>query len=280
MKYKIVVDSCCDLNENERRDPHFERVPLTLHIGRYQFIDDDTFNQKEFLRLVAETPECAKTACPSPEAYLKAYEGEYDMVFAVTLSQHLSGSYNSAILAKNLYEEEHPDDGKHIEVFSSDSAGVGESVIALKLRELAEAGLHFSEIVEKVREFRDEMVTYFVLENLDTLKKNGRLTGLAAVLATTLNIKPVMAGDHGVIVKVDQCRGISKALKRLTDLVVENCRHPEEKTLGITHVNCLERAEYVRDLLLSKAKFRDVYLVDAAGVSTTYANDGGIIVVC
>lgn len=280
VRYKIVVDSCCDLNEGEKRDPHIERVPLILQVGRHSFIDDDTFNQKEFLRTVAESPECAKTACPSPEAYLKTCEGDCDMVFIVTLSRHLSGSYNSAVLAKALYEEEHPGEGKRIEVVSSDSAACGESVIALRLREFAEAGLGFEEIAEKIRKFRGEMVTYFVLENLDTLKKNGRLTGLAAILATTMNIKPVMAGDHGVIVKVDQTRGIQKALRRMADRVVENCRNPEEKTLGITHVNCPERAAFVRDLLLSKAHFRDVYLVEAAGVSTTYANDGGIVVAC
>ena len=208
---------------------------------------------------------------------MKAFEGEADMVFIVTLSQHLSGSYNSAVLGKTLYEEEHGTE-KKIHVFSSDSACCGESLIAFKIQELAEAGASFEQIVARVNEFRDHMQTYFVLEDLDTLKKNGRLTGLAAILASALNIKPIMAGDHGVIVKVDQCRGIQKALKQMVEHFMVGCRNPESRTLGITHVNCPERAEQVKKMFLSQARFKNVYVVDAAGVSTTYANNGGIVV--
>ena len=277
MVYKIIADSCCDLTDKYRKDPHFQIIPLTLQVGSHSFIDDETFDQKEYIRLVAESPECARTACPSPEAYMKAFEGEADMVFIVTLSQHLSGSYNSAVLGKTLYEEEHGTE-KKIHVFSSDSACCGESLIAFKIQELAEAGASFEQIVARVNEFRDHIQTYFVLEDLDTLKKNGRLTGLAAILASALNIKPIMAGDHGVIVKVDQCRGIQKALKQMVEHFMAGCRNPESRTLGITHVNCPERAEQVKKMFLSQARFKNVYVVDAAGVSTTYANNGGIVV--
>lgn len=277
MKYKIVVDSCCDLTEEKKRDPHFQLIPLTLQVGGQSVIDDDTFDQLRFIRLVKESPECAKTACPSPEAFMQAYQGEVEMVFVVTLSQHLSGTYNSAVLGKRLYEEEVAD-GKKIHVFSSDSACCGESLIAFKIQELAEAGLSFEEIVKQVSEFRDKMLTYFVLESLDTLKKNGRLTGFAALLATTLHIKPIMMARQGVIVKADQSRGIQKALTKLVNLVLENCREPEKKILAITHINCPARAEAVKHLFLAAARFREIYIVNGAGVATTYANDGGIVV--
>ncbi len=278
MKYKIVVDSCSDLTQEVKADGHFRVVPLTLQIGGKTFIDDDTFNQKEFLRLVKESLSCAKTACPSPEAFLRAY-GEEDakMVFVVTLSKHLSGTYDSAQLAKKLYEEEHPGE-KQIYVFNSNSACCGETLIGFKIQELAEAGASFEEIVEKVERFRDEMKTYFVLEDMETLRKNGRLTGLAAILATALHIKPVMSARDGVIIKLDQSRGIHRALKKMVDYVVQNSRETEKKILGITHVNCPERAETVREMICSRLKFRKVYVVNAAGVSTTYANDGGIVV--
>ena len=101
--------------------------------------------------------------------------------------------------------------------------------------------------MEQISGFRDHMLTYFVLENLDTLRKNGRLSGLQALFATALNIKPVMAGDHGVIVKLDQARGINKALNKMIDLAVKSAVNTEKKILGITHCNCLERALYVKD---------------------------------
>ena len=277
MKYKIVVDSCCDLTDLIKQDSHFQIIPLTLQVGGQMFLDDETFDQLAYIRAVAESPECAKTACPSPEAFMKAYEGEAEMVFVVTLSQQLSGTYNSAVLGKRLYEEEHAD-AKQIHVFSSDSACCGESLIAFRIQELAEAGLSFEEIVEQVTEFRDKMLTYFVLESLDTLKKNGRLTGFAALLATTLHIKPIMTAKKGVIVKADQSRGIQKALVKMVGLVLENCREPEKKTLAITHINCPERAELVKRMFQTAKRFRDIYVVNGAGVSTTYANDGGIVV--
>ncbi len=107
MRYKIVVDSCCELPEEYRNDPRFERVPLAIEVGAWQTMDDENFDQKEFLLRVAETDACPKSACPSPDRYCRAYETEAEDVFVVTLSSHLSGSYNSALLGKNIYEEEH-----------------------------------------------------------------------------------------------------------------------------------------------------------------------------
>lgn len=106
MRYKIVVDSCCELPESFKTDMRFEIVPLTLIVGDlYEKEDDRDFDQREFLNAVAACPECPKSACPSPERYLKAYETEAERVYVVTLSSKLSGSYNSAVLGKNLYHE-------------------------------------------------------------------------------------------------------------------------------------------------------------------------------
>lgn len=277
MSYQIVVDSCCDLTESLKESGVFQVIPLVLQVGEKFIVDDETFDQSAFLRAVRECPECPRSACPSPEQYKTAYEKDVDMIFVVTLSQHLSGSYNSAMLARNLYIEEHGND-KQIHVFGSDSAASGETLIALKIRELADAGASFEEIVAQVSEFREHMLTYFVLESLDFLKKNGRLTGLQAVLATALNIKPLMAGDHGVIVKLDQARGIQKTLGKLIRHLYEHVENPESKVLAISHCNCRQRAEYVKEQLCKLTSFKDVYIVDSAGVTSLYAGDGGVVV--
>ena len=101
---------------------------------------------------------------------------------------------------------------------------------------------------------------------------------MAAVLVTALNIKPIMMGDHGVIVKVDQARGLQKALKKLVERIANEVKNPEERTLAITHCNCKERALALRDSILTKVPFKDTMIVDAAGVSSLYAGDGGIVV--
>lgn len=277
MNYKIVVDSCGELPEKLKKDSRFENVPLTLMIDDYQVIDDETFDQADFIKRVRECPNCPKSSCPSPERYMEAYEGNYDCVFAVTLSDQLSGSYNSAALGMNLFKEAHPDAKIHI--FNSRSASVGETLIALKVQELLESGASFEEVVEKGEAFTEGMDTYFVLETLDTLRKNGRLSNLQAIIANVLNIKPVMgATKEGAICKLDQARGVNKALVRMADLIVKNVKDAENKILAISHCNCPDRADMVKELLLKSIKVKDVIILDTAGVSTMYANDGGVIV--
>ena len=104
MSYKIIGDSCLDLTEEMKRDSRFQMIPLTLQVDDTQVIDDETFNQKRFLELVKASPNCPKTACPSPEMFKEAYECEEDDVYVITLSSHLSGTYNSAVLGKGIYE--------------------------------------------------------------------------------------------------------------------------------------------------------------------------------
>jgi DegV family protein with EDD domain len=278
MSYKIVVDSCCDLPVEYRKNPKFEVVPLILEIDGNVIVDDDTFDQADYLAKVAASENCAKTACPSPELYMNAYDCDADDVYVVTLSSKLSGSYNSALLGKDLFHEEKGD--KNIHIIDSLSACCGEANIALKAMELAESGLPFNEVVIEVEKYRDEMATYFVLDSLDTLRKNGRLTGMKALVATTLNIKPVCIGAKGEIMQKSQGIGIRKALVKMTEIVASEIENPEGKRLMITHVNCYERACVVRDLILKKVPFKEALIVDAAGVSTTYAGNGGIVVTC
>ncbi|MDD6627080.1 MAG: DegV family protein [Lachnospiraceae bacterium] len=276
MSYKIVVDSCCELPEQYKKDSRFQSIPLGLEVGDYQILDDENFNQKEFLAKVAACPTCPKSNCPSPELFREAYHDEAEEIYVVTLSSHLSGSYNSAELGKKLYEEKYG--SKKIHVVDSESASCGETQIAMKIMEYKEAGLSFEETVDKVEKFKRQMRTYFVLDNLETLRKNGRLSGVKALVASTLNIKPVMVGNLGVIEQRGQAIGINKALAKMADHFVADVKNPQERTLMITHCNCPERAEYMRRLMEKKASYRDVVIMDTAGISSMYANDGGIIV--
>lgn len=277
MSYKIIGDSCMDLTEELKRDPHFQMVPLTLQVGDYRVTDDEEFNQKEFLAKVKASPECPRTACPSPESFKEAFETDAEYIFVVTLSNHLSGCYNSAVLAKRLYEEEHGADAKKIAVIDSLSASAGELNIALFIRDLCEKGLSFEEICKKTEEYRDLMKTYFVIETLDFLKKNGRLTGLTAFIASALNIKPVMGSEKGSIIKLDQARGMSRALDRMAEIACKEGGDTSDKRLVIAHCNNPERAELVKEIMCKRAAFREVVITNTAGVATVYAGDGGIV---
>ena len=274
MVRRLIADSCADFTPEKKAWTDVRLVPLTLTVDKVDVIDDETFCQRKFLEMMRNSPECPRSACPSPERYMREFEGA-DEIFVVTLSKHLSGSYQSAVLAKQMYEEEHPK--VKIEVVDSWSASVGESIIVLKLRSLLDK-FNFEEIVKKITTFRNNSQTKFVLEDLDVFIKNGRLTHVQAILCNALNIKPLLAGKEGQIVKLDQARGVERTLKKLVDAVVADVKEATTRTLAIAHCNHPERAERVRQMIMSKVPFRECMIVNTGGVSTMYANEGGIIV--
>lgn len=278
MSYKIIVDSCGELTEEMKRSGYYETASLSIDIDEHHIVDDETFDQKRFLALIAQSPNSPKSSCPSPETYMAGYRCEAERVYAVTLSAELSGSYNSAVLGKNLYHEEYGE--KDIYVFNSRSASVGETLIALKIQECEEAGMEFEEVVRTVEGYIEGQHTYFVLETLETLRKNGRLKGIKSLMASALNIKPIMGSTpQGTICQLGQARGMKKALEKMIDEVARGVKRPEEKVLAISHCNCPERAGRVKELLLERMRPRDVIVLDTAGISSMYAADGGIIVV-
>ena len=277
MSYKIVIDSCGELLEQWKQDERFASVPLTLTVGSENIIDDETFNQADFLQKVAACPECPKSACPSPESYRKAFDCDADHVYCVTLSAELSGSYNSAVLGASLLHEEK--ENVQIHVFNSCSASVGQTLIAEKIAECEDAGLSFEEVVSTVNKYIEEQHTFFVLENLETLRKNGRLSRVKALVATALKIQPIMGSTpEGCICQLDQARGMNKALVKMVEKIVEATENSENKILAISHCNSPKKANMLKEAIQEKMKLADIIVLDTAGVSSMYANDGGIIV--
>ena len=276
MSFHIVCDSCTDLTEEDLKKGCYTLVPLTLLVDGEEIIDDETFDQADFLAKVAASKESVKSACPAPESYMEAYS-KADDIYVVTLSAELSGSYNSAVLGKNLYEEENGT--KNIHVVNSRGAATTQVLIARKLNEYASQGMPFEEVVDKIEEYTTSLRTYFVLETLEVLRKNGRLSRLSATIAGALNIKPVMIGTRdGVIQKAAQARGMKKALAKMVEHMGSEGRDLTRRQFVISHCNCYERAVYVKEVIKKHLHAEDVDIVDTKGVSSLYACDGGIIV--
>ena len=277
MKYRVALDSGGELTPELEGREEFVYVPLMLMVNGVHIVDDGHISQKEMVDRIAQDPDCPKTACPSPEAYYKAFDCGAERVYAVTLSAALSGSYQSACVAKAMFLEDHPDAKVH--VFNSISASVGEGLTVLKIAELEEKGLSFEEIVRQTEAYVHSKQTFFVLDNLETLRKNGRLSGMKALAAAVLKIKPICYGtDEGAIGQLDQSRGMGKAIVKMVSYIVDRTPDPGNRILGIGYCNCLERAEIVRDEILKRMHVRDVVMLPTGGLSTIYANDGGIIV--
>ncbi|MBU5434734.1 DegV family protein [Pseudoflavonifractor sp. MSJ-37] len=275
MSFMIVVDSCCDLPAALAHSPYFCKVPLTIQVGEQVFTDNASFDQSKLLWAMKQDPEAPKTSCPSPAAYLEAFNCGADDIYVVTLSALLSGSHNSAAQARLMYLEEHPKANVHI--FNSCSASSGEVLAAMKIMELARSGLDFHTVVQQTSAYIGQMDTMFVLETLDNLRKNGRLTRLQSIVTGTLRIKLLMGSTpEGEICKRGQALSMKQALTKMAEVMAKADRQ-EERTLCITHCNCLERAFMLKEMALKNCRFKDILLTETGGISTVYANDGGII---
>lgn len=275
MAIKIVADSSCDLNDELRREINIQIAPLILQLGEKSYIDNDTLDVRAYVKDMAQCETSPKTACPSPDEYMKRYEGT-ESTFVVTLSHCLSGSYNSAVLAKNIFLDEVGN--KFIHVFDSLSASVGETIVALKINELANINLGDKEIVDKVSTYIKDMKTFFLLESLDHLAKAGRLNPIIAKIASMLSISPIMAGDEGSIKLMEKVRGYKRAFMRLIDIIGEEGKNLEDKILGIAHCNCLERAVQFKEEVLKRYNFKAIIIVEMSGLSSSYADNGGIVI--
>ena len=274
--YIIMTDSCCDLTGTMLKDPCFVKVPLTIRVENSSFVDDASLDRSDLLWAMKQSEDAPSTACPAPQSYLDAYQCGADDIYVVTLSALLSGSHNSAVQARVLLEEEEPE--RNVHVFNSCSASSGEVLTALKIRELASSGMPFKKVVREVEQYICQMQTLFVLESLENLRKNGRLTKLQAVVTGALRIKLLMgATPQGEICKLGQALTMKQALGKLVDRMAADPDH-QGRVAAVCHCNCLERAFALKEQIEAKCQFQQVLILEAGGITTVYANDGGVVV--
>lgn len=281
MSYKIVVDSCCDLTDEMRKWDNLAVVPLTLQINDYCILDDENFQQDDFISRMRANGGLAQSACPAPDAFKEAYEGDYDDVYVLTITDKLSGTYNSALQGKMLYEEEFGKD-KNIYVFNSLATAGIETMTARKIKALADSGEGFDGIVKAVDDFiinRTEL--FFCLESLDALKKNGRLFALAANVLEKIRIKLICKRtQEGNISLVAQDLTINRAIVKMANIIAEKLEGKDlsNETLIVSYVCCEDRAKLVAQKISDKVNFGKVEILKASGLNSLYASDGGIIV--
>lgn len=283
MAYKIVVDSCCDITEDMKAWENFEIVPLTLQIGDYVIKDDSDFNQDDFIGRMTESSELAKSACPSPEAFAEACEGDFDEVYILTITDKLSGCYNSAVQGVNLYKDEHGDD-KKIHIFNSLATSGLETLMAHEIKRLADLATPFEELVSRAEEYCIKNCgLYFCLESLDALKGNGRLFNLAANVIEALRVKLICRRtDYGNISVAGKDLTQKRALTKLASFIAKDTAVADltGKYCIISHVCCEEKAQSVKALIeqLTNYKSENIIVLKASGLNSLYASNGGIIV--
>ncbi len=274
MTYKIIGDSCTDASTLLLASDGYTQVPLTIHVGDKTIVDDDSFHQQTLLELMAGSRQAPKTACPSPSQYAEQFEDGKDN-YVITLSSALSGSYNTAMQARAIYREEGGRGNVH--VFNSRSASAGQAQIALLVHQMASAGESFQRVVETVEAYIARMHTMFVLEDLDNLRKNGRMTKVQSLVTGTLRVKLLMGGTReGEIEKLGQGLSMRQTLAKMVGRMAEQADHVGRRLI-IAHCNCRERAEQVREMARQRCNFGEILIVPTGGISTVYASNGGIV---
>lgn len=282
MKYKIVVDSCCDLTAEMKGWDNLSVVPMTLQIGDYVIEDNKDFDQDDFVRRMLASDVLAQSACPSPQTFAQACEGECEDVYLITITSHLSGSYNSALQGVELYKDEH-EDNKNFHVFNSLATSGLESLIAMEIKSRADKGMPFDEVVSEVEDFiKNHSKLYFCLETFDILKGNGRLFNLAANVIEMLKVKIVGRAVDGKVTIAGKDITQKRALIKLSQLIAKDTEGCDlsNKLCIISHVCCEEKAKTIKSLIVANTNYSDenVIIIRASGLNTLYGANGGTLI--
>lgn len=270
---KIVVDSCCELNPEMMEGINVSFVPFKLGIGSEEFLDNENLNIEEFRFKMSESKEAVRTACPSPMDFFDKFEG--DIVYVVTITSELSGTYQSAMIAKEMYLKEYP--GAKVHVFDSRSAVAGETAVFINLVKCIKEGKSFEETVADTEEIIERSVTIINLASLSNLAKNGRIPRIAGKLSKVLNIRMIGKAKDGKIVPVSIERGLKRSVKSLVNKALDICDKSLKTVIVISQANALEAAKEVKEMITKDFPDRIIEITGMKGLSSTYAEEGGLV---
>ncbi len=276
MTWKIIADSGCDYRQltTPAIDTEFISVPLTIQIADKIFIDNAQLDIDQMMNNMYATPEASKSACPSPDDYLRAFEGAKH-IFVVTITGALSGSHNSAQLAKNIYLEEHPDTKIH--VIDSLSAGGELDLFVEKLNELIDQGLSFEEIVEAITAYQAKTKLLFVLAKVDNLVKNGRLSKLIGTVVGLLNIRMVgEASETGTLELLQKARGAKKSLQAAYEEIIKAGYAGGRITMA--HRSNEKFCQQLSERLRETFPQAQITILPTSGLCSFYAEEGGLLI--
>ncbi len=276
MKWGIVTDSSCDLfaSVDEKNQISISSVPFVINVGEKDFVDSESLDIPEMLDAMEQETQASRTSCPSPDAWLTQFE-KADNIIALTISSNLSGSYNSAQLAKDMIKEKHPE--KQIAVIDSFSTGPEMTMCVEEILNQIKAGTAFKDIVNFAKEFFERARIAFALCSFDNLVKNGRLGRMSGFLAKHLRMWGIGIGsDEGTIEVIGKAHGPAKAIKKLLSDMEE--RGFVGGKASISHCQNVKQAESLKERILSKWPTADISIMPTRGLCSYYAERGGLIV--
>lgn len=278
VKIKLVTDSTADISQEVLAQYGIEMVPLKVHFGEEEFLDSVTIQSQEFYEKLTQSNVLPTTSQPSPVEFLEVYkkliaEDPDVSIISIHISANLSGTYQSAVLAKSLLEDE----SANITLIDSKSASYGIGMLVIAAAKAIEQGKSLEEVVEEVYDIRNKMGLYFVVDTLEYLQKGGRIGKAASVLGSLLNVKPILSLDHeGEVYSVDRVRGQKKALGRMVELFQQDFRQDQPLRMILAHSNAPDFAEEVGALMKQHFAVDEVIYTTLSPVIGTHTGPGTI----
>ena len=267
---KIVLDSSADLIKMP--GVKFGLAPLTIKTDGRRFVDDRELELEEMVDYLYTYAGKSSTACPNPEDFAFSFCGA-ENVFCITITSKLSGSYNSARIAKEMHEKKYP--GCRVELIDSLSTGPEIVLIAEKIREMAEKDMSFDEIAENIKGYKTELV--FVLESMKNLANNGRISRVKASLASFLGIRAIgRASEEGTLEMLAKCRGQDKTVEAVIGYMREYGYAGGR--VGIAHCINASGAKALADAIRKEFPEASIDIRQTRGLCSFYAERGGLLI--
>ncbi len=274
---KIITDGSCDLSQKIIEESNVEIVDVNVSFGEKTYSTRTDITVAQFYDMMKNSKELPKTSCPSPNQFLDAFDCEEDNIIVLCLTSKLSGIYNSAVLAKNMYEEEN-ENKKRIEIIDSTTGSIGQALLVSKVADMIKEDKDMDEIVDTINKLKEELVFYGALHTLENAIKGGRINPIAGKIIGALNFKAIIHITEGLVKPIDKARGDKNSLNKVIDYIKDNMDKTSKTKLAIGHANCPEKALKIKEILEDYHNFEEIHIMEVGATMGVYTAEGAILV--
>lgn len=272
---KLVVDGTIDLPKELIDMYGIQVVPLTVRFKDEIYTSGIDIDNQTFYQRMSSEKELPKTACPAPDKFVEAYHGDDD-VLVLTITQGLSATYNSAVIGKQMYEE---DGGQNnVVVVDSEQGSIALGLMAVKTCRMIKEGFSFDQILEQINLMKQNVFHFGALETLDNAIKGGRINRVAGALINALNFKAVIQIVDNAVKPIDKARGELNSIKKVLDYIEKSVGDGANRMVAIGHANCLEKAEKIKQMIQERFHFTEIIVSEIGPVIGTYAAEGAFLI--
>ena len=274
---KLITDGSCDLSQEIIEKGKVEIVDVMVSFDDKSYSTRTDITIPQFYEMMRDYKELPKTSCPSPNQFLDAFDCEEDNIIVLCLTSKLSGIYNSAVLAKNMYEEEYGNK-KRIEIIDSTTGSIGQALLVSKVADMINEDKDMDEIINTIEKLKNELVFYGALHTLENAIKGGRINAIAGKIIGALNLKAIIHIADGLVKPIDKARGDKNSINKVIDYRKDNMDKTSKTKLAIGHATCPEKALKIKEVLENYHKFEEVHIMEVGPSMGVYTSEGAVLV--